>query len=397
MSKPFRDLPLRKDLLEALDSFGYRQCTPIQELAIPPLLEGKDLMGMAQTGTGKTLAFLVPILNRIQTGNDVQVMVICPTRELALQVGEEAERLGAAVGARTVTLYGGTSLGPQRSALKHGVDIVVGTPGRVMDFMQSAYLRTRGVRFLVLDEADRMLDMGFIQDIRTIGKRCPMSRQTMLFSATFPDEVRRLAQEFMFYPEEVSVEPEQVTAHGIRQRAFLVRGPDKLKLLRRVLEEEGADKTLVFCGTREATGEVSRGVARSGIRSASISSLLSQSNREATIQLFREGTLQVLVASDVASRGLDIDDITHVVNYDLPHTPDDYVHRVGRTARYGRDGDAISFVTPDEIGQLQEIEKRVGMRIEMDSFEGFPHPAAQPARARRSRERGRPSRGRRRG
>jgi len=283
LSKTFREFGLKEELLQVLEGRGYTHCTPIQEKAIPILLEGKDLVGMAQTGTGKTLAFLVPILERLQPSDNVQVLVVCPTRELALQVGEEAEAVSRAVGAQSVVLYGGTSLGPQRAALKEGRDIVVGTPGRMIDFLQSAYLRTRNVKFLVLDEADRMLDMGFIADVRTILKRCPLSRQTMLFSATVPDEVRRLSGDFMFYPEEVTIEPEQVTAHGIRQIAYLVRKEQKLELLGRLLGREDADKTLVFCGTREATAEVSRGLSRSGIRAASISSLLSQANREAVL------------------------------------------------------------------------------------------------------------------
>jgi superfamily II DNA/RNA helicase len=394
LSKRFREFPLRSDLVDALEACSYTHCTPIQEKAIPVLLEGKDLVGMAQTGTGKTLAFLVPILNSLRPTGELQVLVICPTRELALQVGEEAARVGSRIGVRSTVIYGGTSLGPQRSALRDGVDLVVGTPGRLLDFLQSAYLRTRQIRYLVLDEADRMLDMGFIQDIRTILRKCPLSRQTMLFSATFPEEVRALSGDFMYYPEEVRIEPQQITARGIRQRAFLVQERDKENLLRRLLQGEGLDKALVFCSTREATAEVSRGLALAGFRSGSVSSLLSQQNREATLRLFREGTLKVLVASDVASRGLDIDDITHVVNFDLPHTPDDYVHRIGRTARYGRLGDAVTFVQPGEMPRLREIEAHVGQPIPLEELPGFPHPDPEPGSRGRSR---RPARGRRRG
>ncbi|MGD8376133.1 MAG: DEAD/DEAH box helicase [Acidobacteriota bacterium] len=389
----FRELPLRDDLLDALDACGYTECTPIQEQAIPLLLEGRDLVGMAQTGTGKTLAFLVPMLQSLQPDGTPRGLVVCPTRELAQQVGAESQRVGGSLGARTAVLYGGTSLGPQREALRDGSDLVVGTPGRLIDFLGSAYLRTRGIRFLVLDEADRMLDMGFIDDIRWILKKCPLSRQTMLFSATFPDEVRRLTGDFMMYPEEVRIEPERATAHGIAQRAFLVRRDDKLNLLRRILEAEGADKTLVFCGTRESTAEVSRGLSRFGIRAASVSSLLSQANREATLRLFREGTLQVLVASDVASRGLDIDDITHVFNFDLPHTPEDYVHRIGRTARYGKEGDAITFVEPDQSEGLAEIERHLGARIPVEELPGFSHPTPREPRG-AGRGKRRPRRGR---
>jgi superfamily II DNA/RNA helicase len=383
MPMRFDELPLREDLLRGLESAGFVECTPIQEQSIPLLLEGSDLLGMAQTGTGKTLAFLVPILQGLKPSGEPQAMVICPTRELALQVGEQAERLGESVGARTVVLYGGTSLGPQRATLRKGVDVVVGTPGRLLDFLQSAYLRTRKVRYLVLDEADRMLDMGFIQDVQTILKRCPMSRQTMLFSATFPGEVRELAGEFMLYPQEVRIEPKQIAARGIRQRAYLVRGNQKAELLRRLLDrEEDSEKCLVFCATRESTSEVSRYLSRNGIRAASISSLLSQANREATLQMFRDGTIRVLVASDVASRGLDITDITHVINYDLPHSPDDYVHRIGRTARLDREGDAITLVEPGDGFRMEAIQKHVGGdAISWETVPGFPHPDRSSGRA----------------
>ncbi|MEE9127105.1 MAG: DEAD/DEAH box helicase [Planctomycetota bacterium] len=392
MSNRFSDLPIRNDLQRGLQACGYEVCTPIQEKAIPILLKGADLLGMAQTGTGKTLAFLIPILEQLRANGNVQALVVCPTRELALQVGEEFQRLTPCVGASTVVLYGGTSLGPQRAALREGAQVVVGTPGRLLDFMQSAYLMTRDIRFLVLDEADRMLDMGFIRDIQSIMRRCPLRRQTMLFSATFPDEIRALTKDFMMYPEEVRIEPERATARGIRQRAFMVRRGDKVDLLRRLLKRDGSDRILVFCATREATAEVSRAVSRSGIRSGSISSLLSQANREATLAMFRDGTLRVLVASDVASRGLDIDDITHVYNFDLPHTPDDYVHRIGRTARLEKEGDAVTFVEPGQMDRLAEIEKHVGARMELAEVDGFPHPQGEDRSPRRGRRRPRSKR-----
>jgi len=387
MSKRFSDLPIREELQRGLAECGYVVCTPIQEQAIPVLLKGAALLGMAQTGTGKTLAFLVPILDQLRDNEKVQALVVCPTRELALQVGEEAKRLTSCVGARAAVLYGGTSLGPQRATMREGAQVVVGTPGRLLDFMQSAYLMTRDIRFLVLDEADRMLDMGFIKDIQAIMRRCPLRRQTMLFSATFPDEIRRLTKEFMMYPEEIRIEPERATAKGIRQRVFMVRRSDKLDLLRRLLKRDGSERILVFCSTREATAEVSRGVSRGGIRAGSISSLLSQANREATLEMFRDGTLRVLVASDVASRGLDIDDITHVYNYDMPHTPEDYVHRIGRTARLEKEGDAVTFVEPGQMDRLAEIEKHVGAAMERAELEGFAHPEGEDRPPRRGRRR----------
>jgi ATP-dependent RNA helicase RhlE len=387
LSIPFSELPIRKDLQRGLQALGYESCTPIQAKAIPMLLGGSDLLGMAQTGTGKTLAFLVPILEQLRANSNTQALVVCPTRELAIQVGEEAKRLGPCVGARAAVIYGGTSLGPQRELLREGAQVVVGTPGRLLDFMQSAYLPTRDIRFLVLDEADRMLDMGFIRDIQSIMKRCPLRRQTMLFSATFPNEIKTLAKEFMLYPEEVRIEPERATARGIHQRAFMVRRSDKQDLLRRLLERDGAERILVFCSTRDATAEVARSLSRSGIRSGSISSLLSQANREATLEMFRDGTLRVLVASDVASRGLDIDDITHVYNYDLPHTPEDYVHRIGRTARLEKEGDAVTFVEPGQMDRLKEIEKHVGARMELAELDGFHHPAGEDRSGGRRRRR----------
>jgi superfamily II DNA/RNA helicase len=353
----FADMTIRDELKRALDELGFVTPTPIQELAIPLALEDRDVLGVAQTGTGKTLAFLVPILDKLEPKGEVQALVVCPTRELAQQVGKVAETLGAKLGVKTTLLYGGTGLGGQRQALEDGVDIVVGTPGRLIDFLGSAWFRPRWVRWLVLDEADRMLDMGFIDDVRRICSRVPLSRQTMLFSATMPPPIAELADKFMMHPETVRIAPKQITAEGIEQRMYLVHERDKRQALVQVLEDFREKKALVFTATREATSEVARDLRRAGHEVVSLSSLLSQNNRERALAGFREGEYEIMVATDVAARGLDVIDIDLVVNYDLPQSAEDYVHRIGRTGRAERKGVAVSFATPQESHRLQAIDR----------------------------------------
>jgi ATP-dependent RNA helicase RhlE len=386
----FTELDLRPELLAALDGEGFHQATPIQEQVIRPALEGHDIIGVAQTGTGKTLAFLVPIFQKLEPRGEVQVIVVCPTRELALQVGGEADRLAGPLGIRTAVLYGGTSLGHQREALIAGLDVVVGTPGRLIDFMGSAYLRARTVRWLVLDEADRMLDMGFLDDVKTICSKVPMSRQTMLFSATIPAEIAELSERFLFHPKVFRVAPKHVVASGIEQELYMVAARDKPRALLAVLRRENPDKTLVFTATREATSEVARMVRERGFEAMSLSSLLSQANRERAMAELRSGSIRMLVATDVAGRGIDITDITHVINYDLPTVTEDYVHRIGRTGRMERTGKAISFATPADGPRLREIEALLGQPIPRGKLEGFEEPAAEAPR--RPRGRGGPGR-----
>jgi len=372
MSKSFKDFGFRPEIMRALDDAGFDTPTPIQEKAIPILRDGGDLIGVAETGTGKTLAFMLPILERLETGrSDPQAVVICPTRELAIQVGKESERFGTHVGARIVLAYGGTSSGEQKRALAEGCDIVVGTPGRLLDFVTSAWMSLRRIRTLVLDEADRMLDMGFINDVDAILRKTPMSRQTALFSATFPDEIRRLSERFMFHPETVRMHTGTRVTTTVDHAFYPVRQDQKDALLLEVMAREKPRKTLVFTATREATSEVANGLRRRRHDVVSLSSLLSQANRERALEAFRTGACEVLVATDVAARGIDISDIDMVVNYDVPMRAEDYVHRIGRTGRAGRSGKAITLLSEFDERRAADIERLLGKPVPREMLEGF--------------------------
>jgi superfamily II DNA/RNA helicase len=401
MPESFNHFDLREPLRRALQEVGYVEPTEIQRRAIPILLEGHDLLGISQTGTGKTVAFLVPILQNLESGrNDPQAVVVCPTRELAIQVAGEAERLGQYVGARVVLAYGGTSSGEQKRLLADGCDIVVGTPGRLLDFLNSAWLSLRGVRYLVLDEADRMLDMGFINDVDAILRRAPMSRRTLLFSATIPQPIVELSQRYMFHPETVRVGgPGTRVKDTVEHYLYPVVPDQKTELLQAILEREQPVKTLVFSATRETTSTLALQLRRGGFEVVSLSSLLSQANRERALGAFRRGEFPVLVATDVAARGLDITDIDLVVNYDAPSQAEDYVHRIGRTGRAHRSGKAITLVTPRDAPRVAEIERLLGYRIPRVTLEDFSYRTASPGRERReARGRGRrPGRRSRRG
>jgi superfamily II DNA/RNA helicase len=371
MAKSFAEFSFRPEIVQALADVGYKDCTPIQEQAMGAVLEGHDLTGLAETGSGKTAAFLLPILEKLEPGgDDPRALIIAPTRELALQVAAEAERLSAHLKVRVICVYGGTGLGDQKNKLLAGVDLVVGTPGRLIDFVRQTYLRLSKIRWLVLDEADRMLDMGFVKDMEFVMSKAPMSRQTLLFSATFPPEILALAGKFMHEPVHVAVERPSLTARNIVQVAYSVGGtPDKLRRLKDLLRTEKPEQALIFVATRERTAEVADVLRRSGEAVASISSLLSQVNRERVLAGFRDGTHKILVGTDVAGRGLDISGITHVFNFDVPHDPNDYVHRVGRTGRAGRSGRALTLVSGQDRPYLKSIENHIGMKIER--AEGF--------------------------
>ncbi len=362
--KRFTEFPLRIELLEALHDLRFHRCTPVQEQVIPVALEGRDVTGMAQTGTGKTLAFLVPILQMLKPDGDVQALVICPTRELALQVGGVAADLGGRIGVKTSIVYGGTSLGSQRKEVFAGPDIIVGTPGRVIDFIKTSVIRLRHIRWLVLDEADRMLDMGFIDDVDFILRSSPPSRQTMLFSATLPPEVMRIASQYMHDPENVQVSPKTLLADRVVQSIYRVEEENKPRLLTELLRTANPELCLVFTATREATTQLSRRLRSAGLEAGALSSLQTQRTREGIVRMFKAREFRILVATDVAARGLDIDGITHVVNYDAPMDADDYVHRIGRTARAGKAGQAITLISGhrDET-RLHAIEKLTGITI----------------------------------
>ena len=393
----FREFSLRTESQQALDDAGYVKPTPIQAQAIPILLRGHDLIGIAQTGTGKTLAYLLPIFQGLQPGGEgPQAVVMCPTRELAIQVAGEADRFGKHLGVRTVLAYGGTSSGSQKQALADGSDLLVATPGRLLDFLQQATLSLRRVRAFVLDEADRMLDMGFIRDIDAILKRAPMSRQTLLFSATFPEEIRRLSERYMFHPETVRIEAQQVVKDTIDHAVIFVDKDHKDAALVALLQRENPAKALVFTATREATSEVSRRLRARNREVVALSSLLSQANRERALDAFRKGEFHILVATDVAARGLDITDIDLVVNFDVPMHAEDYVHRIGRTGRAHRSGKAITLVTPLDGRRLAAIERLLGESVRQEALAGFSSDRSSAGSEGRSGRRRRPrARGRR--
>ncbi|MFN8126335.1 MAG: DEAD/DEAH box helicase [Candidatus Nanopelagicales bacterium] len=362
----FAELGLSAPLQETLHDLGYEAPSPIQAATIPLLLEGRDVTGLAQTGTGKTAAFALPILERLNPDQRTpQALVLAPTRELALQVCEAFERYGSRMESVTVLpVYGGQSYGVQLSALRRGVQIVVGTPGRIIDHLDRGTLDLSGVRFLVLDEADEMLTMGFAEDVEAILARTPDVKQVALFSATMPPAIRRLSQKYQNEPAEVTLRSETTTSANTRQRYLVVAYPQKVDALTRILEVEQFDGMIVFVRTKNETETVAEKLRARGLSAAAINGDMPQGARERTVDQLKSGGLDILVATDVAARGLDVDRISHVVNYDIPTDTQSYVHRVGRTGRAGRSGEAISFVTPRERYLLKVIEKATRQPLE---------------------------------
>ena len=367
----FTDLGLPDALLRALADVGYESPSPIQTATIPPLLEGRDLIGQAQTGTGKTAAFALPILARLAstvTGpaqKKPQALVLAPTRELAIQVSEAFQRYAAHLpNFHVLPIYGGQGYEPQLSALRRGVQVVVGTPGRVIDHLDRGTLDLSELKCLVLDEADEMLRMGFIDDVETVLKKVPEQRQVVLFSATMPSQIRRIAQTYLRNPVEIAIKSSTTTAPNIRQRYWSVSGVNKLDALTRILEAEPFEAMLVFARTKLGTDELAGKLAARGLSAAAINGDVQQAQRERLIQRLKDGQLDILVATDVAARGLDVDRISHVLNYDIPTDTESYVHRIGRTGRAGRKGEAILFVAPRETGMLRAIERATRQPIE---------------------------------
>ena len=362
----FRDLNLPAPLLTALDKVGYETPTPIQAQTIPYLLEGLDLLGHAPTGTGKTAAFALPLLSRIDTDRrQVQVMVLTPTRELAIQVAEAFQRYASHIrGFHVLPIYGGQDYAGQIRQLKRGVQVVVGTPGRVMDHMRKGTLKLEALQALVLDEADEMLRMGFIDDVEWILEQTPKQRQMALFSATLPKEIRRIARRHLRDPQEISIKARTATAETIRQRYWLVSDLHKLDALTRILEVEHFEAVLMFVRTKTATTELAERLEARGYAAAALNGDMAQKHREQRIEALKRGSLDILVATDVAARGLDVERISHVVNYDIPYDTEAYIHRIGRTGRAGRQGDAILFVAPRERRMLNAIEKATRQKIE---------------------------------
>ncbi len=363
---PFADLALSEPVLRALADVGYESPSPIQAATIPVLLSGRDMLGQAQTGTGKTAAFALPVLTRLDLASrDTQVLVLVPTRELAIQVAEAFQRYAAHMKSFNVLpIYGGQSYGPQLASLRRGAQVVIGTPGRVMDHMKRETLRLGNLRTLVLDEADEMLRMGFIDDVEWILEKTPPQRQVALFSATLPAQIRRIAERYMRDAQKVTIASKTSTATNIRQRYWMVSGMHKLDALTRILEVEPFDGMLVFARTKQATAELAEKLEARGFAAAPLNGDIPQALRERTVARPKSGDLDIVVATDVAARGLDVERIGHVVNYDVPTDTESYVHRIGRTGRAGRSGEAILFVAPRERGLLQAIERATRQKIE---------------------------------
>jgi len=375
MSKPpaaadaavsFSDLQLAAPLLKALEEVGYETPSPIQAQAIPHLLKGLDLLGHAPTGTGKTAAFALPLLSRLDMqSSQVQVMTLTPTRELAIQVAEAFKRYATYIeGFHVLPIYGGAEYGTQLRALKRGVHVVVGTPGRVMDHMRKGTLRLDGIQALVLDEADEMLRMGFIDEVEWILEQAPAKRQMALFSATMPSQIAKIARKHLNKPQEVSIKTKTATAETIRQRYWQVSGLHKLDAFTRILEVEDFDAMLVFVRTRNMTTEIAERLQARGYAAAAMNGDMAQKDREKMVERLKNKSLDILVATDVAARGLDVERISHVINYDIPYDAEAYIHRIGRTGRAGRKGDAIMFVAPRERRMLRVIENATRQKIE---------------------------------
>jgi ATP-dependent RNA helicase DeaD len=362
----FSDLGLSDSILKTLSSLGYETPSPIQAAMIPHIMQGRDVLGQAQTGTGKTAAFALPLLQQIDLkATKPQILVLAPTRELAIQVAEAFQKYAEHLpNFHVLPIYGGQSYGPQLSALRRGVQVIVGTPGRVIDHLEKNSLDLSQLKTLVLDEADEMLRMGFIDDVENIIKKSPESRQVALFSATMPSAIKRIAQKYLKNPIEVQIESKTRTADNIRQRFWQVSGLHKLDALTRILEVEPFDAMIVFARTKLATDELAQKLKARGFSAAAINGDINQQQRERTIGQLKDGGIDILVATDVAARGLDVDRISHVVNYDVPYDTESYVHRIGRTGRAGRSGEAILFLAPRERNMLRSIERATNQPIE---------------------------------
>jgi ATP-dependent RNA helicase DeaD len=354
----FADLQIHPSVLQAVADVGYETPSAIQAATIPAMLAGSDVVGLAQTGTGKTAAFAIPILSKIDTSSRItQALVLAPTRELALQVAEAFSRYGAHLPVNVLPIYGGSAYGPQLAGLKRGAQVVVGTPGRVIDHLEKGSLDLSHLDYLVLDEADEMLQMGFAEDVERILEGTPEYKQVALFSATMPPAIRKITSKYLHDPVQVKVESKTATADNITQRYIQVAGPRKMDALTRLLEVEPFEAMIVFVRTKQATEEVAEKLRARGFSAAAINGDIPQAVRERTIANLKDGKLDILIATDVAARGLDVERISHVLNYDIPHDPESYVHRIGRTGRAGRSGTALLFVTPRERHLLNSIER----------------------------------------
>lgn len=376
----FEDLPLHSKLRRGIQEIGYTVPTPIQRGTIPHAVLGRDIIGTSQTGTGKTAAFLLPILERLleQPKGRTHALILTPTRELALQAESFLRKLAGHTHLRGAAVYGGVGMGDQERALRGGAEIIIATPGRLLDHMSRGYVNFRELKILVLDEADRMLDMGFLPDVRRILQRLPRDRQTMLFSATMPPEIVALSREFLRDPRMVQVEERTVAAVGVSHLALPVPSHLKTELLAELLNDELMTSVLVFARTKHRADNLARQLLYRHINVAVIHGNRSQSQRIRALEGFRTGEYRVLVATDIAARGVDVKDVSHVVNFDVPHEPEIYIHRVGRTARAQQRGDAYTLVMPEEEADLARIERLIGMKIDRARIPGFSYDAPRP-------------------
>jgi ATP-dependent RNA helicase RhlE len=375
----FQDLNIIEPILRALKTEGYTTPTPIQEQAIPILLQQKDLLGCAQTGTGKTAAFAIPILqllyqDRLQHKEQktIKALILTPTRELAIQIDESFAAYGKHTGLKHLVIFGGVNQNPQTDALRRGVDILVATPGRLLDLMNQRFVHLDHIKMLVLDEADRMLDMGFVHDVKKIIAKVPAKRQTLFFSATMPKEIQQLADTILNKPEKVEVTPVSSTADTIQQALYYVEKNDKRALLAHILKDKEIKTALVFTRTKHGADKVVKDLVRVGITAEAIHGNKSQNARQRALTNFKNRTTRVLIATDIAARGIDIDELTHVINYELPNIPETYVHRIGRTGRAGLNGIALSFCDQEEIEFLKDIHKLISKQIPVEEAHPYP-------------------------
>ena len=375
----FEHLKLIEPILQALQSEGYTTPTPIQAKSIPLILDKKDLLGCAQTGTGKTAAFAIPVLQLLneepQTSGQrkIRALVLTPTRELAIQISDSFAAYGKNLNLKQVVIFGGVSQSSQVNTLRSGVDILIATPGRLLDLMNQGFVRLESIKFFVLDEADRMLDMGFINDVKKVIAKIPAKRQTLFFSATMPPEIQRLANTILVNPSKVEVTPVSSTAEKITQGVYMVDKPEKKNLLNHILKDQTIVTALVFTRTKHGADKVVKDLNKSGIKAEAIHGNKSQNARQRALSNFKDGSIRVLVATDIAARGIDIDELSHVINYELPNVAETYVHRIGRTGRAGLSGIAYSFCDAEERPYLKDINKLIGKQIPL--MEDNPYPA----------------------
>ena len=377
----FHSFNLHPQIAAGVKALGYDTPTPIQRQAIPPVLQGHDVMGLAQTGTGKTAAFVLPILERLIKGprGRIRALVIAPTRELAEQINTAVADLGRQTHVRSMTIYGGVAMNPQIQKLRAGVEIVVACPGRLLDHIQQGTINLSNLEVLVLDEADRMFDMGFLPDIRKIIKHVPAKRQTLLFAATMPDDIRRLAHDVLHAPVTVQVNP-TAPASTVAHALYPVDQHLKTALLLELLRHTDTESVLIFTRTKHRAKRVGQQLEKAGYRAASLQGNLSQNQRQAALDGFRDGSYQILVATDIAARGIDVSRISHVINYDMPDTIDAYTHRIGRTGRAEKTGDAFTFMTREDEAMVRSIERILGEEVERRTLKGFDYKKPAPAR-----------------